>query len=83
MKWKTTPDGQNVAAAPIGDWLIASHGGVLVLQLRYHTNDGRGSEQVDDLPLALPVALAEQLAAQILECCRTGEQQAGNPALLQ
>lgn len=79
MKWKTTPDGQNVAAAPIEDWLIARIDEMLVLQIRYQTEDERGSALVLDQPFALPVGLAQQLAAQILECARSGMPQEGAP----
>ncbi|QJR01750.1 hypothetical protein HH800_05800 [Sphingobium yanoikuyae] len=83
MKWKTTPDGQNVAASPVADWLTAKIDDYFLIQLRYQTEDEQGSEQLHDQPFVLPVALAEQLAAQILETCRTGDERQGNPASLQ
>ena len=79
MQWKSRSDG-NVAAAPVEDWLIAVHDQMLVFQLRYHTEDERGSTLVQDQPFVLPAALAEQLASQMLECFRTGETQLGNPS---
>lgn len=79
MKWKTTPDGHNVAACPVEDWLIARHEGLVILQLRYQSDDAQGSTQVRDEVFALPSALAEQLAAQLRECSQAGAMQRGNP----
>ena len=79
MKWKTTPDGQNVAACPLEDWMSTRIGDLVVFQLRYHASDEAGSPQVRDEVFALPVELAEQFAEQIQESARTGATTQGIP----